>query len=561
MTTRLRCVIYTRVSTDEQAKDGRASLDIQEEECRAFAEAEGWDVVDAYREDYSGSSMDRPELSVLRDRLRADAYDVMICYTVDRWTRTQSDGNALLRELRHHEVGIHFVRGSIDLNEENGEMVLQFYFWQAERERKDILRRTMSGKVARLKDGKPWTATAAAFGYSREPKSYEFTTNEHALIIERLYREVDSGESLSRLAKTLNAEGVPSPGAGRQWKDGRTPRWSSAVLSQLLKNPAYKGWATAQRSQIVRRKGTARQVDKATDEWVVIDTTGAAIPPIVSSVLWDRVNAKLTANAGDKARNVERFHLMRGRVICGKCEQRMYPHTYGGRQPPTYRCSHMYRGRGSCPGVGSVREAFVDTETWAKVKGWLLHPQDHIDEINERESRGPDPRLNADRHAHVLVIKDLQTKLDRIMQRMGEEDDDILYAELRSQHRQYRDRKAAAEEQIADIDDRLAEQSRSCELTRELVAFLERTCDSRTEASLDALSVEQKRDMIEAIEWITIADSPTELRFEARFSPRTIQLLLEGSSTTTRHGKLLTTLRLPIPSATGESPRLSSTPA
>ena len=42
-----RAVIYTRVSTDEQARDG-LGLSIQLKRCRAYAEAQGWSVVETF---------------------------------------------------------------------------------------------------------------------------------------------------------------------------------------------------------------------------------------------------------------------------------------------------------------------------------------------------------------------------------------------------------------------------------------------------------------------------------------------------------------------------------
>jgi predicted site-specific integrase-resolvase len=55
-----RVAIYIRVSTEEQGDEGM-SLQNQERRCRAFAEAQGWEVVAVYRDEASGlDQINRP---------------------------------------------------------------------------------------------------------------------------------------------------------------------------------------------------------------------------------------------------------------------------------------------------------------------------------------------------------------------------------------------------------------------------------------------------------------------------------------------------------------------
>ena len=67
-----RAVLYARVSTDEQAEKGY-SLSSQIEACRKYAEGHGFSIAVEFREDYTGTRLDRPELDELRGMIERGA--------------------------------------------------------------------------------------------------------------------------------------------------------------------------------------------------------------------------------------------------------------------------------------------------------------------------------------------------------------------------------------------------------------------------------------------------------------------------------------------------------
>ncbi len=95
----LRAVGYLRVSTDEQASEG-VSLDNQEAKIRAYAESQGWNLQEIYRElGYSGKIIDRPQLKRMIADIEAGTVDVVLVYKVDRLTRKQKDLWYLLEDV------------------------------------------------------------------------------------------------------------------------------------------------------------------------------------------------------------------------------------------------------------------------------------------------------------------------------------------------------------------------------------------------------------------------------------------------------------------------------
>ena len=96
-TKRLRCAIYTRVSSDAGLEQDFNSLDNQREAAEAYVRSqahEGWTRSGAIAYDdggFSGGSMERPALQKLLADVQTGRIDVIVVYKVDRLTRSLAD--------------------------------------------------------------------------------------------------------------------------------------------------------------------------------------------------------------------------------------------------------------------------------------------------------------------------------------------------------------------------------------------------------------------------------------------------------------------------------------
>ena len=79
-------VIYCRVSSDSQEREG-TSLNTQLENCLTYCQGKGYSVSYCFNEAYSGLSLERPELDKLRELVRTETIDILVCYSLDRLTR------------------------------------------------------------------------------------------------------------------------------------------------------------------------------------------------------------------------------------------------------------------------------------------------------------------------------------------------------------------------------------------------------------------------------------------------------------------------------------------
>jgi DNA invertase Pin-like site-specific DNA recombinase len=158
-----RMAIYARVSTTNHGQD----VTLQTRELEQFAEARGWNMVDAYIDSgVSGTKDSRPELN----RLMADAhkrrFDVVAVWRFDRFARSVSH---LLRALETFSaLGIAFVSLSenVDTTTPTGKMIFTVLGAVAELERSLIVERVRAGlRNARAKGktlGRPRTAVDTA---------------------------------------------------------------------------------------------------------------------------------------------------------------------------------------------------------------------------------------------------------------------------------------------------------------------------------------------------------------------------------------------------------------
>lgn len=119
-----RCVIWCAVSSEEQAKDDKLSLVTQENEMRAYAKEQGWDVLQVFMWDgYSRWESDpiaaledfaeqgRFEYHELRRMWRDRGFDVLLLYTHSRAGRSFTMQSWVVENVIRHGGEIYRIHG------------------------------------------------------------------------------------------------------------------------------------------------------------------------------------------------------------------------------------------------------------------------------------------------------------------------------------------------------------------------------------------------------------------------------------------------------------------
>ena len=126
---KVRCAIYTRVSTDQGLDQEFNSLDAQREAAEAYIKSqahEGWVFLKQAYDDggYSGGSLERPALQTLLADIQQNKLDVIIVYKVDRLTRSLADFAKLVELFDANNVSFVSVTQSFNTTSSMGRLTL-----------------------------------------------------------------------------------------------------------------------------------------------------------------------------------------------------------------------------------------------------------------------------------------------------------------------------------------------------------------------------------------------------------------------------------------------------
>ncbi|MBK8587063.1 MAG: recombinase family protein, partial [Bacteroidetes bacterium] len=109
-------IIYSRVSTDEQADKGY-SLRSQEEKMQVYCKFLNYNIVKHFQEDFSAKTFDRPQFIQLLQYLKANKnIRKLILLKWDRFSRNVSDALNMLKTLRLMNVEVIAIEQLIDIN-------------------------------------------------------------------------------------------------------------------------------------------------------------------------------------------------------------------------------------------------------------------------------------------------------------------------------------------------------------------------------------------------------------------------------------------------------------
>jgi len=225
-------IIYTRVSTDDQADHG-FSLQHQEHAIRTYCKLKNYSIIQIFKEDYSAKTFDRPEWNVILSLIKTkrNLVDAIICLRWDRFSRNIEGALRTIRELKKHRVDIETIEQQLDPNIPDNKALLALYLVLPEIENdKNSIRTKDGSRRARLEGC--WTGTAP-FGYTctrNEQGKSTLKPNHNATHVKEAFDLMATGVySAEEVRKRLRAKGV---------------KLVKQTFVNLLRNIAYLGKVT-----------------------------------------------------------------------------------------------------------------------------------------------------------------------------------------------------------------------------------------------------------------------------------------------------------------------------
>ena len=507
--------IYARVSSEQQKEEN--TIASQTAALIDFAREQGYSVPDEWvieDEGFSGASLLRPGLERLRDLAAEGHIQTVLIHSPDRLSRKYAYQVLLTEEFARHGVETIFLKAPHSDTPED-QLMLQFQGMIAEYERAQILERSRRGKRHRAKAGQVSVLCAAPYGYryirktSEAPARYEIDAAE-AEVVRLVYDKYTvGGLSIGAIARLLHGMGVPTR---------RRVRWERSVVWAILRNPAYKGTACFNKTQVgprqkatkpFRLSGRAVHGDKSSsherprDEWIEIP-----VPAIVSAETFALAAERLADNKRFAPRRTIEPSIVQGLVSCRKCGyalSRTSART-SARKIHYYRClgSDAWRHLGGAVcDSRPIRQDLLDQIVWQEVIHLIEDPTLIRAEL--------DRRLDAARAAEPTKRRQeaLERELTRIRKSMERlltayQEDLLSLDELRRRMPELRAREQSMQAERQAILDQAADQISFLRLAETLTAFLQ-----RLRQSAETLEIAERQKVVRLLVKEVLVDNDT----------------------------------------------------
>lgn len=213
---------YLRVSTEDQVE--RHGIDAQRRAIEQEAERREWAVEFVEDGGYSGSTLDRPGIAALLERLRRN--DVLVVARLDRLSRSLADFASLMQRSTRQGWSLVALDLGVDTTSPNGRLIANVMAAVAEWERETIAQRTRDGMAAARAKGRLPGRRSSLPSDTRQ----------------RIHRHRAAGLSLRQVADRLTAEAVPTASGGS--------RWSGSQVHQAIKSAGLEAQAALARQEL-----------------------------------------------------------------------------------------------------------------------------------------------------------------------------------------------------------------------------------------------------------------------------------------------------------------------
>ena len=324
-----KCLIYARVSDEEQANKTFSSVDAQLAGGRRLAVDESLSIFEEIADEgASGKNLNRPGMKKLISILKTERISVLIASRLDRLSRDAVHTEYLIQLCSERGTKIQLLQQTLDEETASGRMGrrMNSVFSQYEREAIGDRVRYKIGELARkgMRAG-GWTPP----GFVRLKEHHYVEDEKYAPMVKRIFDEAASGRRIVDIAIGLKRAGFLVPKreinrrSGPVTVGGKPFTWNQ--VKHIISNPIYKGVLVAGKERA---------------------EFPSNLPRIVSDELWDRANSVASRKVRLKFSPNQNKHelLLNGLVFCGCCKGLLLAHPAISRQKKVYlyyRCQNL----------------------------------------------------------------------------------------------------------------------------------------------------------------------------------------------------------------------------
>lgn len=352
-------IIYTRVSTDEQAEKGYSLRD-QKQRLEKHCNVNGIEVVKHFEDDHSAKTFDRPEFKKLIEFIKKNKGLVkkLLIVKWDRFSRNMEASLNMITQLVKLGVSVEAIEQPLDESVPENLLMKAFYLAapQVENARRSL--NTTNGMRKALKEGRYVSTAPYGFKNTRDEQNRPVITHSTmATAIKKAFEQIATGNfPIEVLRKKLYKEGLDI---------------SRSNFYTVLRNPIYCG-----KIRIKAFKDEPEDIVQGIHE------------PIITEELFYEVQNVLDGKKKAKTKYalVNDEYPMRGHLICPRCGKTLTGSSAlgNGGKYYYYHCTQGCKERHKSDGVHNAFEIWLnDISIKPEIASLYLAIMDDVFKTNE----------------------------------------------------------------------------------------------------------------------------------------------------------------------------------
>ena len=322
------------------------SIENQIELCRNYLERYYPDVTDfsIYEDEgFTGGNTNRPKFQQLLKDIKSGSIDVLICYRLDRISRSVADFATTYNMLEEHNVSFVSLKEQFDTSTPMGKAMLYISSVFAQLERETIAERVRDNMLLLSKTGR-WLGGQEPFGFTSEKVSYiDENYNERSLmklsplheelnIVKLIYTKYNETNSITQVTNYLQ-DNLYKGKNGGEWQTMQVKRILSSPLyvkssessHEYLRSLGINVYGEANGNGYLTYNKTKKMtIDRDISEWVY---SVANHEGIIDSTEWILIQKLLIKNSHKKVKRLgtgsNNSALLTGILKCHSCGANM----------------------------------------------------------------------------------------------------------------------------------------------------------------------------------------------------------------------------------------------
>jgi DNA invertase Pin-like site-specific DNA recombinase len=512
-----RIAIYARKSVISDKGD---SVKFQIQKCREHIELrlkdEEYEFIEYQDEGFTGANQFRPALQRLLRDISQGKINTLICYRLDRITRSVADFSVIYEILKKHGTGFISVSENFETTSPAGNAMLNIIIVFAELER-NIISERIADNMFELAKTERWVSGKAPLGYklhryenSNKKKQTELVIDEEtAPNVKLIFQKYAEFRSMSQLENYLLQNYIKS-------QNGNDLQTSQLAL--ILKNPSYvkadervKDFYVQQGAQfygdvngenglmtygktksLLTEQGKQGLTKNTADKWIISVGNHKGI---IEPDIWLEAQ-KIMAENHNKFPHIQKSHtaLVSGILCCAECGSVMMV-SYGGmgrnnKKAYYYACKMRKKTKGIRCTNENARADKIDEAVRNILKEKHTNKELFLKDLKEQLKSG---KLEIAQNPIEFIKSDIEKKeneIQRLVVRISRTDSDDLATNYENQIRSLKKDITSLSAELSAV----SQKKTAVYETENILKYIERLLDKC--GHVDELDLEEQRELV-----------------------------------------------------------------